>query len=170
MIEDDPCLNLVLQDRFIIVRYFSQGSYGRLYEAIDESSADKKVVLIKISSELEMSMREYGILKQINKLKQQGGDNVRHFPKVYAGGEFVLQDKQSQPTRHAYIIMEKLGKSLQTYLKERNKTFSLKTVCQVGIQLLDILEQVHRAGYVYNDLKFDNILVGDGCNSPESLS
>jgi serine/threonine protein kinase len=27
--------------------------------------------------------------------------------------------------------------------------------------LIDIFEQVHSAGYTYNDLKLDNILVGD---------
>ena len=32
---------------------------------------------------------------------------------------------------------------------------------QIGIKLLDIIEKIHLAGYTYNDLKLDNILVGD---------
>ena len=28
-----------------------------------------------------------------------------------------------------------------------------------GIQLINILEKIHRAGFVYNDLKLDNLLL-----------
>ena len=38
--------------------------------------------------------------------------------------------------------------------------FSLKNACQVGIQLLKILEKVHALGFVYNDLRLENIHVG----------
>ena len=38
---------------------------------------------------------------------------------------------------HSFIVVEKLGKTLQHYL---DKTFSFKTVCQVGIRIIDMLE------------------------------
>jgi serine/threonine protein kinase len=37
---------------------------------------------------------------------------------------------------------------------------SHESVFQIGLQLLDILEMIHNAGYIYNDLKLDNILLG----------
>lgn len=55
--------------------------------------------------------------------------------------------------------MEKLGKTLQTHLIEQGNAFSMRTVCQIGIQLLQMLQQLHLIGKVYNDLKLDNILV-----------
>ena len=42
-----------------------------------------------------------------------------------------------------------------------NYQLSPKSVYQLGIQLLDIYQEIHSAGYTYNDLKLDNILVGD---------
>ena len=45
----------------------------------------------------------------------------------------------------------------------------MKTVCQVGIKLIEIIKQIHDLGYVYNDLKLDNILIGDQFSSPESM-
>ena len=39
--------------------------------------------------------------------------------------------------------------------------FSHKTIYQLGIRLIDIFERIHDAGLIYNDLKLDNILVGD---------
>ena len=48
--------------------------------------------------------------------------------------------------------------------------FSNKTILLIGIKLLDIIRKIHMAGYTYNDLKLDNILVGDCENSPGSLN
>ena len=41
-------------------------------------------------------------------------------------------------------------------MKER---FSKESTVSLGIQLLNILEQIHNAGYIYNDLKLDNLMV-----------
>lgn len=57
--------------------------------------------------------------------------------------------------------MEKLGKTLQVYLTQRNQKFSLQTVCQIGYRLLEILEKLHSIGKIYNDLKMDNIIVSE---------
>lgn len=72
--------------------------------------------------------------------------------------------------RHSFIVIEKLGQTLQHYFYLRKKSFTVKTVCQLGCRLLQILQKVHQIGLIYNDLKLDNIIVGDADDSPESLS
>lgn len=57
--------------------------------------------------------------------------------------------------------MEKLGGSMQSFMKKFNKKLSLQTVIQISIQLINRLQAVHQFGFVYNDLKPDNILVGN---------
>ena len=37
---------------------------------------------------------------------------------------------------------------------------SFLSVCNLALSLLDILEEIHNAGFVYNDMKLDNIMVG----------
>lgn len=66
--------------------------------------------------------------------------------------------------------MERLGKPLQDYLISRKMGFSLNTVVQVGCRILQIFEQLHNLGKIFNDLKLDNIMIGDAVSSPESLS
>lgn len=41
------------------------------------------------------------------------------------------------------------------------RQISEKTTVQVGLQVLEKLEALHEVGYLYNDLKPDNILVGN---------
>lgn len=36
------------------------------------------------------------------------------------------------------------------------------SVIHLGMKVIDILETVHNSGYIYGDLKLDNILVGNG--------
>jgi serine/threonine protein kinase len=35
----------------------------------------------------------------------------------------------------------------------------MKQTFEIGIQLIDILKSIHEAGYIYNDLKPNNILL-----------
>ena len=56
-----------------------------------------------------------------------------------------------------------------SYFKDFGMKFSLKTICEIGIQLIEALQILHKVGYVHNDLKLDNVLVGDKDSSFESL-
>lgn len=39
----------------------------------------------------------------------------------------------------------------------------------MGIRLIELLEKIHKLGKVYNDLKLENILVGDQHSTPASM-
>ena len=57
--------------------------------------------------------------------------------------------------------MDLLGHTLERYQMQNIGKFSFKTVNQIGIKVLTLLEQLHSIGFVYNDLKPDNICIGD---------
>ena len=62
------------------------------------------------------------------------------------------------------MVMPRFGANLQqlfTLLKEK---FSRDSILSLAIRLLDILEQIHSAGYTFNDLKLDNILLDLDCD------
>lgn len=58
-----------------------------------------------------------------------------------------------------YIILPKYGDNLHNYYIEEGKQISRVSSLDLGMRLLQILEQIHLSGYVYNDLKLENILV-----------
>ena len=59
----------------------------------------------------------------------------------------------------SYMIMPRYGNNLESYMTKVEK-FSKSTTLHIGLSTLAMLQQIHSAGYVYNDLKLDNILVG----------
>uniref|UniRef100_T1J5T2 Protein kinase domain-containing protein n=1 Tax=Strigamia maritima TaxID=126957 RepID=T1J5T2_STRMM len=61
-------------------------------------------------------------------------------------------------------LLERLGKDLHKLWEENGKRFSAKTVVNIAIQILDVLEYLHEDGlHVHNDIKPSNILVDPKC-------
>jgi serine/threonine protein kinase len=58
--------------------------------------------------------------------------------------------------------MPKYGADVDRYFHSMKKDLSIKSIIHLGMETLKILEKVHASGYVYGDLKLDNILIGDG--------
>ena len=56
--------------------------------------------------------------------------------------------------------MELLGSSLEDIFQKQQKKFSIKTVCMVGIQILDRLEFIHNKNIIHRDIKPDNFVLG----------
>ena len=61
----------------------------------------------------------------------------------------------------AYYIMPSYGKSLADAIQDHDFKLTPESVLSMALQLLSILERIHVAGFVYNDLKPDNILVDE---------
>ena len=114
---EDGFIGTILLQRYIITKKFNdEGAYGTIFQA---NTQDGGVYLVKISEDSEMNKLEHQILCALQTIDQ------KLFPKVYGGGSFILENG----TAFSFIILEKLGRTLASYLDARNKPFSLKTVC-----------------------------------------
>ena len=58
------------------------------------------------------------------------------------------------------LIMELLGQSLENLFQAQNKSFSIKTACMLGIQMIDRIEYVHSRKIIHRDIKPDNFVIG----------
>ncbi|MGH0152148.1 UNVERIFIED_CONTAM: hypothetical protein FKN15_030655 [Acipenser sinensis] len=61
--------------------------------------------------------------------------------------------------RYRFMVMDRFGTDLQKVFEENGKRFSRKTVLQLGLRLLDILEYIHEHEYVHADIKASNLLL-----------
>ena len=175
----------VLNGRFVIDQVLSEGAFGKIYQGYDlaqKVNGIQKPVIIKLTKSHEMNDREFKSLIEINDFAQSTQEGSTFFAETYCKGKILIQDPTLKPTTQgkkvlakestiesqiwSYIVQEKLGKTMEHYLFERNEPFSEKTVLQIGIQLIDAFKMIHEAGYTFNDLKLDNVLIGDACELP----
>ena len=66
--------------------------------------------------------------------------------------------------------MPKYGQDIECYFQNIGKNFSTASIIHLGLKVLDIIEAVHNSGFIYGDLKLDNILVGERDLLPDDAS
>ncbi|XP_029806899.1 serine/threonine-protein kinase VRK1 isoform X2 [Suricata suricatta] len=75
-------------------------------------------------------------------------------PKYWGSG---LHDKNGKSYR--FMIMDRFGSDLQKIYEANAKRFSRKTVLQLSLRILDVLEYIHEHEYVHGDIKASNLLL-----------
>lgn len=101
-----------------------------------------------------------------------------HFAGVHCRGKVIINDKkfykdttkETETKTWSYQVQNKLGETMENYLFAREQPFSEKTVFQIGLELLESFKMIHEAGYIFNDLKLDNVLIGDDQSLPQAQS
>ena len=80
----------------------------------------------------------------------------------------TLDDKvelnKSNSTVYSFMVMPRLSFNLHQVFLAQQGQFSMRMVCDVALQVVDMLQIIHRSGYVFNDLKLDNLMVPQDVN------
>jgi serine/threonine protein kinase len=143
-------------DMFIIgtynlIKMLGFGTFGEIHLAYDTSTRQLRAIKFEIASQKNPQLKhEFNILEQLNKI--ENGLIPEGVPKVY--GFDRIENKCN------YMIMDFLGPSVADLFQFRNKQFTLKTVCLVGIQMLQRIEFIHEKGFIHRDIKPENFVVG----------
>ncbi|ELA46360.1 CK1/CK1 protein kinase [Vavraia culicis subsp. floridensis] len=134
-----------------ITKKLGQGSFGIVYEVEDSSGTRYALKLesvpVKTTSQLKNEYRIYTDLKGC-----KGIALVHYFGKY---------------DNYYYLVMDRLGPSLQDLYERRKKNFSVKTICMIAITVLESLEDIHGRCRIFRDIKPENILIGH--DNPDEL-
>ena len=71
--------------------------------------------------------------------------------------------------KYRFLVMDRLGKDLQQLFQSGKRTFSPKAAYNIALKVLDSLEYIHSKGYVHNDIKAQNLLLGYGRTKENDL-
>ncbi len=156
----------LIQNRYRILRMLGQGGFGRTYLAQDTHRFNEPCVLKEFDPQTqgakhaqkaeELFAREAGTLYQL------------HHPQIPQFREMfrvTISDHEL-----LFLVQDYVGgKTYQELLEERrNKglAFSETEVTNLLLEILPVLDYIHRAGIIHRDISPDNIMLRDRDQKP----
>ena len=127
----DPFMNKVIARRFRIDKQIGEGSFGQVRLGTDLKTG-KKVAIKMANLGDDQIYTEFAIYR---KLRGRKG-----FAKVHFSGHFA---------NLAVVVMELLGRDLESAFTKCDFKFSLKSVVFFAIEAITRLEDFHKADFIY---------------------
>ena len=125
-----------------------QGSFGKIYSAHNINNGESYALkLEKRNGGHSLLETETYILCYLK------GEGIPYIKSYGFSGDYNI------------LVMELLGKSLETLFQESCCKFSLKTVCLLADQMITRLEYIHKKYILHRDIKPDNFAIGRGKQS-----
>ena len=144
-----------LGTNFKVFRAITQRGKGGTYQAFDVRQTAPRPCIVKEGrrkGELGWNGQDgYLLVKNEFDVLTVLKKTCKDVPQVFASFEIF---------GNFYFAMEFVeGKSLYDLMKIRRQRFSIKQVCECAIEIAKIIENIHRAGWIWNDCKPANLIV-----------
>ncbi|MCQ2011248.1 MAG: protein kinase [Sporolactobacillus sp.] len=130
------------RNQYQLVKWLGSGAQGTVYLGRE----GRRMVAIKLAKDRASLISEVNVLKQFEKLQ---GDPLG--PSLYDSDDWLTRGRTI-----GFCVMEYLdGISLADALKRKPFDWTLVYM----LQLLKQLQQLHRSGYIFGDLKPENLIL-----------
>lgn len=64
--------------------------------------------------------------------------------------------------KYRFLVMDRYSKDIDKFFQGGKQVFSQQTAFILAVKILDTLEYIHSKGYVHNDIKAQNLMIGYG--------
>jgi serine/threonine protein kinase len=145
------------QGPFQILEVLGQGSYGAVYKVLK----DNQVYALKYSLLGGSSLKfEYELYQRLK--KEINSPQVKGIPAIYQ----ILEVDNSEGGTTIGLLMEYIeGPNLKAWRQQvPPKKIKETLLLQWGMKISNILDRVHRVGFLHRDVKPENIILQQGTN------
>ncbi|KAA6390157.1 MAG: putative Tau-tubulin kinase 1 [Streblomastix strix] len=146
----------IIKEHYTLIQQIGAGSYGAIFEAVYQKDNVSKHVAIKFE---KITLDKPVLCNEIIILKALTGN--KHFARFYQYGTHE---------RYKFIAMELLGPSLIDIVnRKRPYRFCLHSILKFGVQAIDAIQALHKAGFVHRDIKPSNFVIGNKVESSSRI-
>lgn len=151
--EDSAETGQIINGRWKLEQVIGRGGRGTVSEARDIYTGHNVTVKIENVEDPERGPsaieRERIVYDHFHSQQSSGFINRSFLPNVFAYGKYK---------ERSWMAMSRLGPSVRDHWKALHRRFTLSCALTVGIRALPLLEQLHDAGFVHEDVKPHNLL------------
>ena len=144
----DRLLGKIIFKHYKLKKKIGEGSFGKIY--ITSNTNTKEEYAVKLEK------------RDISRYLLETEAYILSHLKAFGLPEMKLFGCNSE---FNILIMELLGQSLEALFQAQNKSFSIKTACMLGIQMIDRIEYIHSRRIIHRDIKPDNFVMGRNLKS-----
>jgi len=138
----NPMIGQIVFDRYKLIKKLGEGSFGSIYMA-------------------EYNNQYYAIKLEERKMGHNLLENEAYIMGHLRGPGLPLVKSYGYSNKHNILVMELMGKSLEDIFERfEEKKMSIRCVCNIGYQMIEILEYIHNKHYIHRDIKPDNFVIG----------
>ena len=139
--------NNLLFKKYKLMNKISRGAFGDVHIGMNVHTKEK------VALKLEDRKNSRNLLEQeafiLYNLKGPG------IPEIKAFG---------RNKKYNILAQSLLGESLNDIFNSNKKKFTVKDICNIGIQMLERIEYIHSKDYIHRDIKPQNFLIGKDHN------
>ena len=144
--DNDAFVGRYLDGRYRIVKRIGHGAYGSVYGAVRCDTGEPVAV---------KRLHSYANRTTIERFILEG-----HICRALVHPNIVQMHEMLKDNGIVCIIMEFVkGQSLERYLTQDHRVFTIDEILSIARQVADGLEYAHKRGVIHRDLKAENIML-----------
>ena len=137
----------LLFKKYMLIDKIGRGAFGDVYNGMNIYTKEKVAIKLEERKNSQNPLEQEAFI--LYNLKGPG------IPEIKAFG---------RNKKHNILVQSLLGNSLNDIFNSNKKKFTVKDICNIGIQMLERIEYIHSKNYIHRDIKPQNFLIGKDNN------